>query len=213
MSTETVRRTIPTVVTFVVGIIMLAEYYLAAPGIIPVATTLRTWAVIIFELTVLFGVISLLRSHMLQVTKRASGSQAFYSAWVIVVFMIFLVLGFALPKGVSNPDYIMMYNSIYMSSSAALWSLLGFFCTLSAYRAFRARNRYAGVLLITGFLVLLGIAPWGEIIWPGFVPIREWIQGIIFTAGTRALVLTFGIGGIYFAIRTLLGYEKGYMGK
>jgi len=211
MVSDIVRRTIPAVIVFVVGMVLLAEYFFTVPVLTSVASNLRTWAVIIFGMTVLFGVLSLLRWHVSRIRRGSPGGQAFYSAWAIVMFFIFMILGFILPPRLRNPNYVMMFNAIYLTATAALWSLHGFWATLAGYRGLRARNRYSYLMLLAAVLVILGVAPWGELIWPGFVPINQWIQDTAFQPGMRVMLMTLGIGAIYFAIRTLLGYERGYM--
>ena len=50
-----------------------------------------------------------------------------------------------------------------------MYSLLAFFVASASYRAFRAKNREATILLIAAFIILLGRTPLGMYV-TGFIP-------------------------------------------
>lgn len=203
----------PVLIVFIAGMTLLAEYFFTLPQPKAAAIELRTWAIIIFEFAILFGTISLFRLHLSNVIRRRSRGQTFHSAWLLMVFLIFFVLGVSLPGRIGNRDYVMMYNSIYMSGTMAVWSLNTFWVAIGAYRSWRLRNARAAVLMIAGFLVVLGYAPWAEVAWAGFPSVGQWMQDVPFKAGMTAITLVLGLGAIYYSIRTLLGQETSYMGK
>ena len=82
----------------------------------------------------------------------------------------------------------------------------------AAYRAFRARNLEASILLIAGILVMLGNCTVGEVIWNQIPAINEWLQLNGETPAMRALLFTAAFGLILFGIRVLMGAEKRFLG-
>ncbi|MCL5039724.1 MAG: hypothetical protein M1299_07900, partial [Firmicutes bacterium] len=82
----------------------------------------------------------------------------------------------------------------------------------ASFRAFRARNVEATILLLAGVLVLLGRAPVGELI-SGFFPRgADWLMNVPNIAGNRAILIGAAIGTVATGLRLLLGIDRGYLG-
>jgi hypothetical protein len=92
-----------------------------------------------------------------------------------------------------------------------MYSLLAFFITSAAFRAFRARNKEAVLLLVAAVLVMLGRVPIGSAIWSGFPDVTEWIMSFPNAAAKRGIRLGIDLGLISMALRMILGIERSYM--
>ena len=97
--------------------------------------------------------------------------------------------------------------------SGPLLLVLSFYIVSAAYRASR-EVRDAAILLISGIIVLLGNAPIGEVIYPGFGTATKWIMDIANTSAMRAVIFGATIGSFITAIRSswaltaLHGYRR-----
>ena len=78
----------------------------------------------------------------------------------------------------------------------------------AAYRAYKASNRYAAVLLVAGLLVLLRNAPVTAVVWGGFQTIGSWVLDVVNMSGTRAIMIGATIGAISLLVKILLGKER-----
>ena len=103
-----------------------------------------------------------------------------------------------------------MVNYIYTPLGATLYPITGFYIFSAAYRAFRARNIDATLMLLAGIFVMLKNAPVGEAIWIGFKTIGNWVQFTGQVPGMRTLAIVGALGLIAFGFRALLGKERGF---
>ena len=93
-----------------------------------------------------------------------------------------------------------------------MFALLAFFIASAAFRAFRARNTEAGLLLGSAILVLLGRAPIGRLISDSLPEITNWIIDVPNNAGRRAIIIGAALGAIVTGLRVLLGMERQHVG-
>ncbi|MCW4014575.1 MAG: hypothetical protein NWF07_16515 [Candidatus Bathyarchaeota archaeon] len=198
-------------VTGIVTILMLVEYFFFADTQIW-AETIRTWAVIIYNISLGLGAARLLISHSARVSKQGRDWQ--YSGVLLALFAIMVLTGFAgyFMTGVQtdNGIYNWMFNYIYTPLGATLYPITGFYIFSAAYRAFRARNIDAALMLIAGCFVMLKNAPVGEAIWIGFATIGNWFQFTGQTPGMRTFAIVGALGLIAYGFRALLGKERGF---
>jgi hypothetical protein len=71
-----------------------------------------------------------------------------------------------------------------------MFALLAFFVASAAFRAFRARNAEAALLLVSAIIILIGRAPMG-----------------------RAIMLGAAIGALATGLRVILGLERSHLGS
>ena len=215
------RREGPLIVTLIVALFVIFEYFFGEGGLIPEATVvsgeIQTFVVFILAFVIGVGVLNVMRIHWHRIQRRKPGDYSWiYSSWIFVVIILFIITGVFLGAysglRTAEPSYVWMFDYVYMSLGGTMYSLLAFFIASGAYRAFRARTAEAALLLIAGTLVMLGNAPIGGVVWSGFIDINTWIQRIPMMAGIRGILIGAGLGAIAMGIRILTGRERGYLG-
>src|SRR3990170_3034446 len=83
---------------------------------------------------------------------------------VIVIIDLYIYLG--LTEGVNGPLYLDIFQWMGASVLSTMTGMLALYSLSAAFRAWHARTLEALVMIIAGFLVVMGlIAPIGEIIW------------------------------------------------
>ena len=103
-----------------------------------------------------------------------------------------------------------MFVNVYTPLGATLYPITGFYIFSAAYRAFRARNVDAALMLIAGCFVILSNAPVGEVIWSGIPTIGEWFRFTGQIPGMRTFAMVGAMGMLAYGFRALLGKEKGF---
>ncbi len=104
------------------------------------------------------------------------------------------------------------YDHIFSPCNSTMFALLAFFIASAAFRAFRARNTEAALLLGAAIIVLLGRAPIGSLINENLPYITNWIIDVPNNAGRRAIIMGAALGAIVTGLRVLLGMERQHVG-
>jgi hypothetical protein len=142
------------------------------------------------------------------------GRNYLFSGWLLLFFAIQLITGLAGYVGTGNQDnnpiYYWLFVNVYTPLGATLYPITGFYIFSAAYRAFRARNVDAALMLIAGCFVILSNAPVGEAIWGGIPVIGEWFRFTGQVPGMRTFAMVGAMGLLAYGFRALLGKEKGF---
>jgi MFS family permease len=219
-----VKRTLPLVLVLVFGIFGIVTYFVPHPTIqeydsMFTTTTLRLVAV--FGL--ILGLSSLIRHHWEKIAHRREHHQ--YS-WItlagLIVSAVIGVLGGGMSP--SAPGLIptriggfsfhisTLYTYIIIPVSATMFALLAFFMASASYRAFRARNLEATVLLIAAFIVMLGSVPLSRRILDSLPAFAQYVVDIPNTASKRGIGFGITLGAIATSLKIILGIERGWLG-
>ncbi|HOP08024.1 MAG TPA: hypothetical protein PLF13_12115 [candidate division Zixibacteria bacterium] len=133
-------------------------------------------------------------------------------AILVAVFDDAWAFHFYTPEGLENSMFRIFFDYVMMPILATMFALLAFYIASAAYRAFRARNVMASLLLLSALLVMLRFNP--------FIPGAEyvakasnWLMNVPNLAAQRAIVVGIGLGIVGTALKVILGIERGYMGK
>jgi hypothetical protein len=208
---QVLKREVVYAFTGLVTVLMFVEYFFFTDTW-SLAETIRTWAVIVYNISLGLGAIQLLRQHTLNLQRKRDNYG--YSAVVLAFFAIMFLTGMAgyLATGqqTDNGIYNWLFVNVYTPLGATLYPITGFYIFSAAYRAFRARNIDAALMLIAGCFVILSNAPVGEAIWPGFATIGEWFKFTGQIPGMRTFAMVGALGMIAYGFRALLGKERGF---
>ncbi|HWL10089.1 MAG TPA: hypothetical protein VNQ76_16910 [Planctomicrobium sp.] len=115
-----------------------------------------------------------------------------------------------------------LYEYVLQPLMTTTFALLAFYVASAAYRAFRAKNLEAVLLLGTAFLILIGRTSAGPALtyWLpenlAFLKMENlmvYIMSIFNTAGNRAIMIGIALGTIATSLRVLLGVDRSYLGS
>jgi len=214
------RREIPLILTGVVGVVFVLQYFIPHPPFNDLQNWFSDWFSIIGACAIWLGALNLMKISADKIYRRRSGWG--YSVVIILSFLLMTIVGFAgwthFRDAGSGFDWL--YQYAYSPLSATMFALLAFFVASASYRAFRARNLEATLLLLAAFFVMIGRVPVGDAI-GGLIHIPEsimpskitiWIMGFINSAGQRAIMIGIALGTVSTSLRIILGIERSYLG-
>lgn len=217
------RREVPLIITFVIGILVTLNYLIA--GTIPgteltfqlvTSRYLNPWNMIIMAFAVGLASANLFRIHVGYVTRKRAGyynSIAMLGAMIVFgVVKTYNTLMTANPNAGLQSFELKIFNHILTPLGGASFALLAFYLASASYRAFRARSWEAATLLVGAILVMLGAAPIGALVWTQFPVIQKWLMDVPNVTGQRAIIMGAAIGGFATSLRLLLGIDRGYLG-
>jgi len=202
------RREIPLAITFMAGMIYAVAYFFAVPLAVTVKSTLDNWFIIIGAFGCLIGVINLTRIH----SKNISLRRARWGRSIVLLLSIYVTMFIGIFGGHTGRGLKYIYNNVIVPLDGTMYAILVFYIGSASYRAFRARNLEATILLVAGVIVMLGQAPVGAAISSAIPKISGWILDVPNTAGMRGIILGASIGAVSQAFRILLGIERRHLG-
>jgi hypothetical protein len=172
-------------------------------------TQLVQWASVVGYFAILVGTIDIVIFHLKPLRSKESG-QWQYSAVLLIITAIGLVTGTAgvlSGAGINYQPFAWLYNAIYVPSNATVYAILVFYIASASYRAFRIKNAQAAFLVLVGFIIMFADIGLGYVIWPGFVPLGNWINTYPVAAAFRPIIIGSGLGFIITGLRALLGRD------
>jgi len=202
------RREIYISLTFIIGILTIVDYFIRFDPLNTVSATLRNWAVLLAYFAIVIGLVNIFIIHANIVIKRAP--QWIYSAWLLFILISITFIGVCF--GVEHPIYRFLFTNVYGVLGPCGYGIMAFFIASAAFRALRGRSLEAMTLVVTLIITLLYRAPIGGLI-PYIPVIGNWIQLTPVTGGMRGIIIGMALGALGMALRTLLGYERGYLPK
>jgi len=226
----------PLFVAFFAGLIPIIEVYVPKnfiSGDTGMSARLAQWLIIVAGFALLLGVVNVFQNSTRKVVRREAG-------WPFsLVLLIGLIItggsgiygamsheGIAsLPNGSPTP-FKWISDNMFQPLQSTIFALLAFFMASAAFRAFRARNTEATILLVAGGLVMAGRVPLLEFLAFPFPPLHpiaastsqalgkltEWIMDTPNGAAQSGIIIGAALGAASMAVRIILGIERGYLG-
>jgi len=208
------RREVPLVLTAMVGITMIIAHFIPPFNILK--DLFEDWFFIIAAFAIYLGISNLILVNGDKIYKKQKGWP--FGLVVILGFLVMTVIGLFFSGGTSFQDpgtpFYYLYMNVYYPLSATMFALLAFFVASASYRAFRARNVEATMLLLAAFILMVGRVPIGYWFsdWLGDAlgKLADWIMDFPQTAGQRAIMIGIALGVVSSALRVILGLERTY---
>jgi len=232
------RRQVPFIIATVAGVLMLVQFFVPAHGMVRMQTVFTLYTRIIGGFAMVLGVASLMQVSWVRVKRRADNWPFALTTILgfVVMFSVGVLGGFFIhdpttgkltwSAGIApdkNPVFGWLFYNVYTTMDATIFSLLAFYMASAAYRAMRARDLTAGMLLGAAIIVMLGRAPLTAYFWDMWLvkptdhqiaslgEITEWLLTYPNTAATRALMFGTGLAALAQGVRILVGLERPYM--
>jgi hypothetical protein len=208
-----VKRELPVVLGFVVGTIIVLDYFFkvgtGTASLANLSREVQNWVLIIAAFALALAAVNLIRVHTANIRAKRSG---WYNSVALLITLV-IMASIGIVKGTTDPLYRYWYNGFLAPVDATIFSLLAFYITSAAYRAFRARNIDATILLTVAFIVMLGRAPIGEMIWKSVPGVTSWLMDYPNMAGQRGIMIGAAVGALSLGLRILVGLERSYLGQ
>jgi len=220
------KTTVPIIIAFLSGIVMVVLFFLnpgnATLEKLGLEPQLLQWVTIVGGFTLLLGVVSIVSVNYGSVRRRSSG-WGYKLATLLSVFA--MAIPAIMPKSMSSlfgtdtgSIYDWLFNYLDAPMMATMFAMLAFYIASAAFRAFRARNVEATLLLITAVIVMLWRIPMGELFLKGIYSglpdiINTYIMGGVNLSVQRGIIIGAALGATAMSLRIILGIERTYMGK
>jgi predicted permease len=223
------RKEVPLIITFTIGIFMILEFFIPHPWVKTISDSFQQWFLIIAAFAIVLGMANIVRVNVHKVQRKAEGWGYNVVTLVALVGMLVVCLVFNIQEtvrdswlsralGVStlpeNPGK-WAFDSFLVPLSATMFSLLAFFIASAAYRAFRVRSLEAGLLLVAAIIVMFGRVPLGQLLEIDGIhagTISDWILNNPNAAAKRAILMGAAMGIISMGLKIILGLERAYLG-
>jgi len=122
----------------------------------------------------------------------------------------------------SGTPFAWIFAFVLQPLMTTTFAMLAFYVASAAFRAFRAKNLEATLLLGTAFIILLGRTFAGYYV-TAWVPdslsafkidqMTTYVMGIFNTAGNRAIMIGIALGIVSTSLKVLLGVDRSYLGS
>jgi hypothetical protein len=208
------KRTVPLAITFLTGFFLVVSFFVPHEPFGQLEQRLLVWFAIVSGFTMLLGVDSLFRAHLRRVARAREGR--WHSLALLLSLVATLVVGvigfvrFGSPFHMQSP-FMFVYTYGIVPLQGTMFALLAFYIASASYRAFRARNTVATLLLVSAVIVMLGRVPIGAAISHFFPVAQEWIMDIPQLAAKRGIQIGAALGAVSMSLRIMLGIERSYL--
>jgi len=203
------KRRLPLALTVIYGLLgFTLQIVPAFKGFLDIQ---NMWMPIIFGFSIIIGVASLTKYHATKI--RREPEERLFSIITFASLILMAVVGLiGMPQqaGFFKSFYQNLFNYVYVPLQATIFSLLAFYITSAAYRAFKVSEWISTLLLVSGFIVMLGRVAFGPFMI--FGELSEWIMAVPTVAAMRGLMIGIGLGIMATAIKIILGIERSYLG-
>ena len=230
------KRLIPLWITAVAGVVMIVSYFI--PPLQSWGEDTAIWFDVLAGIAFILGGGNILKIHLKKISDRVPGWG--YSVILLAAFLLTLFVGLSKIGVHPNPQYpTYAYSGYYRQNGTPFWwlyeyafkpltasmfAMLAFYIASAAFRAFRAKNIEAVLLLGTAFIILLGRTFAG--VWmTSWIPddspfsglkienLTVYIMQVFNTAGSRAIIIGIALGIASTSLKVIMGVDRSWLGS
>ena len=224
------KTTVPLLIASITGFCLIGAHFI--PYTQSWGEDAMIWFDILAGTAFILGGANLIKMNLRKISDRKAGWG--YSVVTIIAFSVTLLVGLSkigvypspqFPQFSWSGNYIQegssfwfLYQYVFYPLGATMFALLACFIASAAFRAFRAKNTEAIILLTTAFIVLVGRTYAGTAL-TGWLPealqfsnLTETIMNVFNLAGNRAITIGIGLGVVSLSLKILLGVDRSYLG-
>ncbi|KAA3636913.1 MAG: hypothetical protein DWP97_01825 [Calditrichaeota bacterium] len=223
------RREIPLLITSIAGLVFAISYFIPHWPFGESESIFGDWITIVQSFAIWLGALNLLKVSFEKIYRKRKDS--LYAGVIIFCLVATLIIGFydgfsglmqepevSFRAPGTHFDWVFVY--IYTPLSSTMFAMLAFFVASASYRAFRARNFEATLLLIAAFFVMGGRVPLFDLPLlklgisdvPYFSLFADWIMSYPLTGGMTAIMIGIALGIMSSSLRIILGIERSHVG-
>ena len=221
------RREVPLLITSIAGLVFAISYFIPHPPFGESESMFGDWITIVQSFAIWLGALNLMKVSGIKIQRRKEDWG--YAVLIILSLLVTLAIGFWDGfSGLSQTPQVSfrapgthfdwLFRYIYTPLTSTMFAMLAFFVASASYRAFRARNFEATLLLVAAFFVMGGrvplfdlmISPLTDVAW--FSWLADWIMTFPNTAGQRAIMIGIALGIMSSSLRIILGIERSHVG-
>ncbi len=227
------KRLVPLWITALGGFVLIVAYFI--PATESWGEIAAIWFDVLAAIAFILGGGNLLKIHLKKTSDRGPGWG--YSAICLASFLVMLWVGLfkvGVNPSEQNPNFPWsgsyreygtpfwwLYEFAFKPLTATMFAMLAFYVASAAFRAFRAKNIEAILLLGTAFIILLGQSAGSYL--TNWIPdelsglrlnnLTVYIMQVFNTAGSRAIMIGIALGIASTSLKVLLGVDRSYLGK
>jgi peptidoglycan/LPS O-acetylase OafA/YrhL len=203
------KRTVPLFITAFVGVVLVVAYFIPHPPFDGLREDFNIFFDIIASAAFILGGGNLIKMHGERISRR--DPRWIYSLVTVASFLAVMVVG--LTK-MGNPNGF--------RGSSVMFGLLAFYVASASFRAFRAKNIEATILLVVAFVILLGRTFMGALL-TSWLPeslhfltipyLAEKVMTVLNFAGNRAIMIGIALGIVSTSLKVIVGIDRSYLGS
>ena len=200
------RRSIPTAVVAVIGLILLADFMIANPSLDRLAGAVTEWILLLAAAAALTGGLALVTNHGRALLRP--GADRLGSAVLLVGLLLMLVAGFRPGSlGSADPMTLWLVAALLAPLIATLFALLFFFVLAAIRRGLAVRGPETSLMILVALAVLVLLLPFGGHLGAWLAGAAEWSLNGPIGAVFRGILIGVAVMAAITAARMLLGVE------
>ena len=227
------KRTVPILIACFVGFLLIVSKFI--PPFQDWEDEVKLWFDILAAFAFVIGGANICKTNLKKINDREAGWG--YAAVLLIAFVGTLAVGVlkvGVPPNEEYPAYAWsgsyeaegsafwwVFQYLYVPLGATMFATLAFYVSSAAFRAFRAKNVEASLLLVTALVILMAQTSTGPLL-TDFLPeelahfklenVKETLISLFNTLGTRAIMIGIALGVISTSLKVLLGIDQSYLG-